>query len=144
MLATSCVAQLGLLRIDTRPADAQPAGLAMMAVGVILLVLAFPMHSLAPVLAAAILAGLGLGIVLFGAQKDVNQLAPPERRGEVTAAFISCLYGGVALTSVATGLLADGFGLSTSVAIIGGILAALALGTCAWHAVARRAASPSQ
>jgi MFS family permease len=138
MLATSCVAQVALLRIDTRPSDAQPAGLVMMAVGVVLLVLAFPLHSLAPVLVAAILAGSGLGVTLFGAQKDINQLAPKDRRGEVTAAFISCLYGGVALTSVATGLLADGFGLSTSVAIIGGILAAVALATCVWYAIARR------
>ena len=138
MLATSCVAQLGLLRIDARPSEAQPAGLVMMAIGVVLLVVAFPLHSLVPVLAAAILAGLGLGIVLFGAQKDINQLAPTDRRGEVTAAFISCLYGGVAITSVATGLLADGYGLSTSVAIIGGILAALAIGMSVWHAVARR------
>jgi MFS family permease len=138
MLATSCVAQVAVLRIDARPSEAQPVGLVMMAIGVVLLVLAFPLHSLVPVLAAAILAGLGLGVTLFGAQKDINQLAPTDRRGEVTAAFISCLYGGVAITSVATGLLADGYGLSTSVAIIGGILAALALTTCAWHAIARR------
>jgi MFS family permease len=138
MLATSCVAQVAVLRIDARPSEAQPVGLVMMAIGVVLLVLAFPLHSLVPVLAAAILAGLGLGVTLFGAQKDINQLAPTDRRGEVTAAFISCLYGGVAITSVATGLLADGYGLSTSVAIIGGMLAALALATCAWHVVARR------
>jgi MFS family permease len=138
MLATSCVAQVAVLRIDARPSEAQPVGLVMMAIGVVLLVLAFPLHSLVPVLAAAILAGLGLGVTLFGAQKDINQLAPSDRRGEVTAAFISCLYGGVAITSVATGLLADGYGLSTSVAIIGGMLAALALATCAWHVVARR------
>jgi MFS family permease len=138
MLATSCVAQVAVLRIDARPSEAQPVGLVMMAVGVVLLVLAFPLHSLVPVLAAAVLAGLGLGVTLFGAQKDINQLAPTDRRGEVTAAFISCLYGGVAITSVATGLLADGYGLSTSVAIIGGMLAALAVGTCAWHAIARR------
>jgi MFS family permease len=138
MLATSCVAQVAVLRTDARPSEAQPVGLVMMAIGVVLLVLAFPLHSLVPVLAAAILAGLGLGVTLFGAQKDINQLAPTDRRGEVTAAFISCLYGGVAITSVATGLLADGYGLSTSVAIIGGILAALALGACAWHAIARR------
>jgi MFS family permease len=138
MLATSCVAQVAVLRIDARPSEAQPVGLVMMAIGVVLLVLAFPLHSLVPVLAAAILAGLGLGVTLFGAQKDINQLAPSDRRGEVTAAFISCLYEGVAITSVATGLLADGYGLSTSVAIIGGMLAALALATCAWHVVARR------
>lgn len=138
MLATSCLAQLALLRGDVDPRDAQPAGLTMMAAGVCLLVLAFPLKSLAVVLAAAVLAGTGLGVALFGAQKDINLLAPAERRGEVTAAFIACLYCGVAITTIATGLLADDFGLSTAVAIIGAVVVAVALGTILWHLSARR------
>lgn len=137
MLAASCAAQIAMVRVDARPHDAQPAGLGLMAAGVVLLVVAFPLHSLAPVVAAALLAGLGLGVALFGAQKDVNHLAPADRRGEVTAAFISCLYGGVAITTVGTGLLADGYGLSTAVAIIGAVLVALAVGVSAWHIAAR-------
>jgi MFS family permease len=141
MLAASCAAQIGLMHIDARPRDAQPAGLAMMAAGVILLVVAFPLHWLVAVIAAALLAGLGLGVALFGAQKDINQLAPPDRRGEVTAAFIACLYGGVAITATATGLLADGYGLSTAVAVIGSAVAALAVATAAWHVLAHRSGS---
>jgi predicted MFS family arabinose efflux permease len=140
MLATSCAAQLALLRGDAHPRDAQPVGLAMMAAGVAFLVLAFPLRSLAAVLAGAALAGLGLGAALFGAQKEINLLSPPDRRGEVTAAFLACLYGGVAVTTVSTGLLADGYGLSTAVAIIGGVLIAVAVATSLWHLSARREA----
>jgi predicted MFS family arabinose efflux permease len=137
MLAASCAAQLALLRWDLDPHDAQPAGLTMMTSGVALLVLAFPLRSLPAVLAAAALAGFGLGTTLFGAQKDINLLAPARRRGEVTAAFIACLYGGVAITTVATGLLADRYGLSTAVAVIGAIVVAVAVGTIIWHLRAR-------
>ena len=137
MLAASCAAQLALLRWDLHPRDAQPAGLMLMAVGVALLVLAFPLRSLPAVLAAAVLAGFGLGTALFGAQKDINLLAPARRRGEVTAAFIACLYGGVAVTTIATGLLADQYGLSTAVAVIGAVVVAVALSTIIWHLRAR-------
>jgi MFS family permease len=141
MLAASCAGQLLLLRGEVQPRNAQPAGLVMLAAGVGSLVLAFPLHSLAAVLVAAILAGLGLGVVLFGAQKDINLLAPNERRGEVTAAFITCLYAGVAITTIGTGLLADAYGLATAVTIIGCALIAAACATIAWHLAARRPAS---
>lgn len=139
-LATSCVAQLALLRRDVRPGDAQAAGLMTMVAGVALLVLAFPLGSLAAVLAAAALAGFGIGTALFGAQKEINLLAPGDRRGEVTAAFIACLYGGVAVTTIGTGLLADGYGLSTAVAVVGAVVAGVAAITSLWHLRASRTA----
>jgi MFS family permease len=138
MLASSCLAQIALLRFDVTPRAAQAGGLATMVGGVILLVLAFPLQSLEAVLASALLAGLGLGVALFGAQKDVNLLAPRDRRGEVTAAFISCLYAGVTITSVATGLLADGYGLSTAVTIVGLTVAAVAAASAVWHLLGSR------
>ncbi len=137
-LATSCVAQLALLRRDVRPHAAQPAGLVMVVAGVGLLIVAFPLGSLLAMLAAAVVAGFGMGVALFGAQTEINLLAPGERRGEVTAAFIACLYGGVAVTAVGAGLLADAYGLSTAVAVIGAILAAVAATAALWHLAARR------
>ncbi len=138
MLASSCLAQIALLRFDMTPRNAQAGGLAAMVGGVILLVLAFPLHSLEAVIASALLAGLGLGVALFGAQKEINLLAPRDRRGEVTAAFISCLYAGVTITSVATGLLADGYGLSSAVTIVGVTVAVVAGATAAWHLLGPR------
>lgn len=137
-LATSCVAQLALLRWDVGPHGAQPAGLMMVVAGIALLVAAFPLGSLLPMLGAAVVAGFGMGMALFGAQTEINLLAPAERRGEVTAAFIACLYGGVAITAVGAGLLADAYGLSTAVAVVGAIVAGVAAMTTLWHLTARR------
>jgi MFS family permease len=137
-LATSCVAQLALVRWNVRPRAAQPAGLMMVVAGVGLLIVAFPLGSLLAMLAAAVVAGFGMGVALFGAQTEINLLAPGERRGEVTAAFIACLYGGVAVTAVGAGILADAYGLSTAVAVVGAILAGVAATTILWHLAARR------
>lgn len=137
-LGTSCVAQVALLRHDVGPRAAQPAGLVMVVAGVALLVAAFPLGSLVAVLGAAVLGGFGIGTALFGAQTEINRLAPGERRGEVTAAFIACLYAGVAVTSVGAGLLADAYGLSTAVAAVGAVVAGVAAITALWHVSARR------
>ncbi len=137
MLAAATAAQLLLLRIDLEPGRAQPYGLVSLIAGVALLIVAFPLHSLAAVLAAPLLAGFGQGFALFGAQKDVNLLAPHERRGEVTAAFITCLYGGVAISTIIAGALATSFGIFSAVAVVGGALAAIAAATAAWHLLAQ-------
>jgi hypothetical protein len=89
------------------------------------------------VLDAAVLAGTGLGFGYFGSQAQINALAPPERRGEVTAAFITCLYSGVAVTVITTGLLTDAISLSTAVAVAGTAVAAVAASTAVWHLAAK-------
>jgi len=73
------------LRGGMTPRRAQVGGLGLLIVGIAALVLAFPLNSLPFVLAAAVLAGTGLGFAYFGAQTEINRLAPGERRGEVTA-----------------------------------------------------------
>jgi predicted MFS family arabinose efflux permease len=85
------------------------------------------------VLGAAVLAGSGLGLGYFGAQADINRLAPPDRRGEVTAAFITCIYASVAVTAISTGLVSDALSLATAVAITGTVVALTAAATIAWH-----------
>jgi MFS family permease len=91
------------------------------------------LRSLPLVLAAAVLAGTGLGFGYFGAQTEINRLAPGERRGEVTAAFISCIYLGVSVTAIGTGLLSDATSLFTAVATAGTAIAIVAAVTTAWH-----------
>lgn len=83
------------------------------------------------------LAGAGHGIGFLYAQDELNRIAPPERRGEVTAAFITCIYAGVAESVIAIGLLDLRVSLSTGVGVVASALAATALATAAWH---RRAA----
>ena len=136
MLAMACLAQAVSVRGAMTPARAQPAGLCLLVAGIAALVLAFPAHSLALVLVAAVLAGLGLGLGYFGSQAQVNRLAPNERRGEVTAAFITILYSGVTVTAIATGLLTDAISLYTAVATAGIAVAVVATTTAAWHVIA--------
>jgi MFS family permease len=137
MLGMACLAQALSVRGAMTPTRAQPLGLGLLAAGVLALVLAFPAHSLALVLVAAVLAGSGLGLGFFGSQAQVNAIAPADRRGEVTAAFITCLYSGVAVTVIATGVLSDAISLSTAVAVSGIAVAAVATATAVWHVTAR-------
>jgi MFS family permease len=133
MLAMACVAQAVSLRGAITPERAQPVGLGLLIAGIAALLAAFPLHTLVLVLAAAVLAGAGLGLGYFGSQSTINRLAPPDRRGEVTAAFITCIYLGVSFTAIGTGLLGDALSLATAVAIAGGVVAALAAAATAWH-----------
>jgi MFS family permease len=96
MLGTACVAQILCVRGGLGAERAQPLGLGVLIAGIAALLAAFPLHSLALVLAAALLAGTGLGLAYFGSQTTINRIAPVERRGEVTAAFITCVRRAVA------------------------------------------------
>ena len=133
MLAMACVAQTICLRGAMTPELAQLSGLVLLIAGLGALVLAFPLHTVALVLTAAVLAGCGLGLGYFGSQAEINGLAPAERRGEVTAAFITCVYSTVSVTVISTGLLSDLTTLSTAVAIVGGAVATLAAGATVWQ-----------
>jgi MFS family permease len=136
MLAMACLAQALSLRGAITPRRAQPLGLTLLIAGIAALVLAFPLHALALVLAAAVLAGTGLGLGYFGSQSEINRLAPPERRGEVTAAFITCVYLSVTVTAISTGLLSDALSLASAVAIAGTVVAVVAVAATAWHVTA--------
>ena len=109
----------------------RPPGLTLLAVGLLALVLAFPAHSLLVLLAAALLAGTGHGIAFLGAQAQLNAAAPPQRRGEVNAAFYTLTYLGVAASVVSTGLLTLEVSLQAAVTSYAAVMAAIALATAA-------------
>jgi MFS family permease len=134
MLAASCAAQV-LASGRAAPAAAQPVGLVLLASGLLALVLAFPLHSLPVIVAAALLAGAGHGLAFLGAQTEINHLAPPERRGEVTAAFMSCIYGGVGVSVIAVGVVSSSVSLYTAVAAFAVAIGATTVLTAGWHLV---------
>jgi predicted MFS family arabinose efflux permease len=138
MLTVACLVQAVALRRGLTPRRAQPIGLALLVAGIAALLLAFPERSLVLVLTGAALAGAGLGLAYFGSQSEINRIAPPERRGEVTAAFITCLYVAVATTSISVGLLSDATSLAAAVRAAGIAVAAAAVITAAWHLIAER------
>jgi hypothetical protein len=78
-------------------------------------------------------------LILFGylnAQEELNAIAAGARRGEVTAAFIGCIYFLVAAGVIATGLLDLRFSLARSVGAVALALAASAVVSAARSATA--------
>jgi MFS family permease len=140
MLLASCASQVVFRRGGAAERD-QAVGLALVVVGLVALVLAFPTGSLALVMCAALLGGVGHGMAFLGAQADLNSIAPDERRGEVTAAFFMCIYLGVAVSAIGTGLVASATSLSAAVAVFAVVTGSACAGAIAWHmAVLRRGA----
>jgi hypothetical protein len=129
--------QIAAQRSGLAAGRAQPAGLTLLVAGIAALVAAFPARSLALVLTGAAVAGAGLGLAYFGAQSEVNDIAPPERRGEVTAAFITCQYVFVSVTAISVGLLSDAASLAAAVRAAGLAIAVVAACTAAWHLASR-------
>jgi MFS family permease len=129
----SCAAQIVAQRFTGSVRRDQAVGLAVLAAGLLALVVAAPLHSLALMLVAAIAAGTGHGVGFLNAQQELNEIAPAERRGEVTAAFIGCIYFLVACSVISSGLLDFRFSLSVSVASVAVALILVALATAAWQ-----------
>jgi MFS family permease len=132
MLAASCAAQVAAHH-GISSGRAQQAGVVLLALGLAGLVAASPLGSLPLLLAAAVLTGAGHGVGFLYAQDDLNRIAPPDHRGEVTAAFITSIYVAVAGSVITVGLLDTRVSLSVSVAIVAAVLAVVAFAAGAWH-----------
>jgi MFS family permease len=132
-LAASCVTQVVAERRRPQRQVSQALGLAVLAAGLLAIVSASPLHSLALLLVGSVAAGAGHGVAFLNAQEELNELAPEERRGEVTAAFIACIYMLVASAVIATGLLDVELSLSLSVDVVACALVAVAGAAAAWQ-----------
>jgi hypothetical protein len=115
----------------------QAIGLVVLAAGLLLVVGASPAGSLALLVAGGLAAGAGHGLAFLNAQQELNEIAPAERRGEITAAFIAAIYAVVAGAVIATGALDRRFSLPASMSAIAVVLVLLALGTAAWQLLTR-------
>jgi MFS family permease len=133
-LAASCVSLVVSRRLRIVSQRQEASGLGLLGTGLVLLAFASPLRSLAVLVLGAIAAGAGHGLGFLNAQEELNDLAPGERRGEVTAAFIACIYFVVASAVIGTGLLDLRFSLSVSVGAVAVGLAVAALCTAAWQA----------
>jgi predicted MFS family arabinose efflux permease len=140
MLAASCVAQVALRGLA--PGTAQAGGLALLAVGLGALVVAFPLHSLAVLVAAAVIAGAGHGAGFLGAQTNINHAAPSDRRGEVSAAFFVCVYIGAGVPVIGVGFLSGPLSLFAAVATYAAASGAAALFTAVWTVRSRQPVLP--
>jgi predicted MFS family arabinose efflux permease len=132
VLVSSCAAQLAVRR-GAPPAQAQAAGLVLLAAGLLALVLAAPAHSAALLVTGAILAGAGHGVAFLAAQDELTRIAPDRQRAEVSAAFYVCIYLGVSVPVIGIGLVAVATTLFTAVTTFAAVTGGGALVLAAWH-----------
>lgn len=130
---TSSAVQIAARRFVPSGRLPQAVGLVVLSAGLALLVVASPAHSLALLALASLAAGAGHGLAFINAQQELNELAPPERRGEVTAAFVACIYFVVASSAIGVGLLGQVSSLALALALVAAVLVTLALATAAWQ-----------
>jgi MFS family permease len=133
-LAASCATQIVSQRRRLPVRLGSAAGLGLLALGLVGLAASAPLHSLAVLLAAAVAAGAGHGFGYLGAQDELNTIAPAKRRGEVTSAFVGCIYLVVSAAVIASGLLDEWLSLTNAVGIVALVLGAVAGGGGAWQA----------
>jgi predicted MFS family arabinose efflux permease len=132
VLVSSVAAQLAVRR-GAPPAQAQAAGLVLLAAGLLALVLAAPAHIPALLVTGAILAGAGHGVAFLAAQDDLTRIAPAGQRAEVSAAFYVCIYLGVSVPVIGIGLVAVATTLFTAVTTFAAVTGGGALILAAWH-----------
>jgi predicted MFS family arabinose efflux permease len=137
-LGSSCAAQLVARRLAPPARRVQAGGLAALTVGMLALAAAAPAHSLVLLLAGAVCAGGGHGFAFVFAQYELNMLAPADRRGEVTAAFVCCIYVVVAAAVIGAGVLDLVLSLSGAVATIAVALGVVASASALWQLRAAR------
>lgn len=125
MLATSVVVQL--LSYGRPPRRLQLAGLPILAVGLGLVVLVGATGSLALLLTATVIAGVGHGLVFLGGLTAVNSNAPSTKHAEVVSSFYVIVYAGVGLPVLGVGLLATVLDLTTAMTWFAGTVAVLCL-----------------
>jgi MFS family permease len=141
LVASSAIQALMARRPGSLRRD-QALGCVLVAVGLGGMILAAPIRSFVVLLLGALVAGAGQGLAFLTAQEELNELAPDERRGEVTAAFIAATYACVAGWVIASGVLALAMSLPSAVEAAAASLIVVALGTAAWHAATSRAGVP--
>jgi type IV secretory pathway VirB2 component (pilin) len=89
--------------------------------------------SLVVVLLGALVTGVGHGLGYLHAQDELNTIAPSERRAEVSAAFVCCIYVLVGCSVIGVGLLERSGSLTRAVGVVAGLLVIGALGAAAWQ-----------
>ncbi len=84
----------------------QIGGLGLLTVGLLALILTARFKLVVLLLAAAVLAGCGLGLAFMGALGDISEIAPVDRKGDIVASFYVVTYIGTAIPVIDVGLIA--------------------------------------
>ena len=125
LFTASIVGQLIVSRLSDR--RALVSGCVLLVGGVGLLALALGIESLAALIAAASVVGLGQGLVIGAGLAAINQRAPVAQRGEVASSFFVVMYVGLSLPVIGVGVAAHAFSLRSAGIAFSAAVAALAL-----------------
>lgn len=101
-------------------------GLLSLASGAGVTVLTFWTGNVTVLALAALLCGVGLGLVFVSTLAIVNRIVPDRRRQLLTALFLSLLFLANSFPVVGIGFLADNVGLPTAVTVLATVVALLA------------------
>ena len=112
ILIASVIAQVFAGRIS--PKRAMVLGCAVLIVGMVILALALELSSLAGLITAAVVAGVGQGISFSRGLAAVAERTPVDRRGEVSSAYFVVAYVAISLPVIGIGLAAQEWGLRTA------------------------------
>jgi MFS family permease len=129
LFSASILGQLLVSRVSDRRALVLGCGL--LAGGVGLLALALGIESLAALITAAFVVGLGQGTVIGAGLAAINQRAPVDHRGETASSFFVVMYIGLSVPVIGVGLAAQAFSLRTAGIAFSAAVAALVLAVLA-------------
>jgi MFS family permease len=128
IFVASAIAQLSAGRIPPRRAIAVGCGI--LVVGMLILAAALHFSSLAWLVVAAVVAGIGQGISFSRGLAAVAELAPADRRAEVSSTYFVVAYVAISVPVVGEGFASQHLGLRTagvSFAVATAVLAAICL-----------------
>ncbi len=125
IFAASAVAQIAARNMP--PPRAVAIGCAILVAGMVILAVALALSSLAGLLAAAVVAGVGQGISFSRGLAAVAEKSPPDRRAEVGSTYFVIAYVAISLPVVGEGLAARHWGLRTAGVTFAVVVAVLAL-----------------
>ena len=112
IFAASAVAQVAARTMN--PQRAVAIGCAILVAGMVILAVALHFSSLAGLIAAAVVSGIGQGISFSRGLAAVAERTPPGRRAEVSSTYFVVAYVAISLPVVGEGLVARRLGLQTA------------------------------
>ncbi len=117
-----------------------------LAAGVGLIALSAAEKAPVPLLIGSAVGGAGFGVAFLGALRNLSAAIPPDQRAGVMSAFFLVAYSALSVPAVLAGLAVTRLSLSTTFAIFGAAVAALALFAAlqAWRTRPRSAAHTGQ
>lgn len=105
IFAAATVAELGLVRFNSRPVTL--AGLGLYLAGLALVVAGMSAASLGLFVAGTVVGGVAVGALFIGSLSTANRLAPAENRARVLSTFFVFAYTGLIIPVVGVGTAAD-------------------------------------